>query len=320
MADHSKPTLSSTYPNFLAEVKGRLADTSRQFDPANGESSNLVMGTIRWTSASRKWEKWSGTAWGDLASEYAISISGSAVKLKTARSIALSGGATAAAVNFDGSANITLNVTGLNPAQLSAAVPVSKGGTGASDAVQARVNLGLGTAATTSASDYAVKNHAHSWGEITGKPTTFPPAAHSHDWGSITGKPTTFAPSAHTHAWGQITGAPATATRWPTWGEVSGKPAQQKDLGFGDIGQVALVRHLYPDTPDGSFVVGTTIAGSRLRVARLLSNEGSTYQNSTFELSAAVKDDTALAGTWRALSAASRARTSYTMCLAIRIS
>lgn len=56
------------------------------------------------------------------------------------------------------------------------------------------------------------------WGDITGKPSTFPPSTHSHPidqvtglqtaldsklesvaWGDVTGKPSTFAPSAHTH-------------------------------------------------------------------------------------------------------------------------
>ena len=64
-------------------------------------------------------------------------------KLGTARSITIAGGATAAAVNFDGSQNITITVTALDPTKLSAAVPVNKGGTGATDAAGARSNLGI---------------------------------------------------------------------------------------------------------------------------------------------------------------------------------
>lgn len=56
---------------------------------------------------------------------------GKADKLANPRTIAISGGATAEGVTFDGSGNITINVTALNPTQLSAAVPVTKGGTGA---------------------------------------------------------------------------------------------------------------------------------------------------------------------------------------------
>lgn len=43
---------------------------------------------------------------------------GTATKLKTPRSFSITGGAAAAAVNFDGSANVTLNVTSLDAAKL----------------------------------------------------------------------------------------------------------------------------------------------------------------------------------------------------------
>ena len=61
---------------------------------------------------------------------------GKADKLANPRTIAISGGATAEGVTFDGSGNITINVT-----QLSAAVPVTKGGTGATTKAAARTNL-----------------------------------------------------------------------------------------------------------------------------------------------------------------------------------
>ncbi len=41
--------------------------------------------------------------------------------------------------------------------------------------------------------------HSHAFGDITGKPSTYPPSSHSHDWASIAGKPSSFMPSAHTH-------------------------------------------------------------------------------------------------------------------------
>jgi len=63
------------------------------------------------------------------------------------------------------------------------------------------------------------------WDSVTGKPSTFPPAAHTHtasqitdfasavvavsppvDWSSLTGKPATFPPSTHTHPATAITG------------------------------------------------------------------------------------------------------------------
>lgn len=55
---------------------------------------------------------------------------GSATKLQTARTIGISGGATGTATSFNGTSNITIPVTALDPDKLSKAVPVSKGGTG----------------------------------------------------------------------------------------------------------------------------------------------------------------------------------------------
>lgn len=100
----------------------------------------------------------------------------------------------------------------------------------------ALARIPTGTTGTT----VALGNHAHAWGDITGKPTnwawanisgkpaTYPPTIgttgataaagnHSHAWGAITGKPnflalgttaTTAAAGNHTHSWAQITGKP----------------------------------------------------------------------------------------------------------------
>lgn len=75
----------------------------------------------------------------------------------------------------------------------STVTPVSKGGTGATSASGARTNLGASEV-----------GHTHAWGDITGKPSSFPPSTHSHSWGQITGKPTTFPPSGHSHVWANI--------------------------------------------------------------------------------------------------------------------
>ena len=56
---------------------------------------------------------------------------GAASRLSAARTIALSGGATATATGFDGSANITIPVTGLDMSKANAGtLPVARGGTG----------------------------------------------------------------------------------------------------------------------------------------------------------------------------------------------
>jgi hypothetical protein len=101
MANWSNPLTTSTYTNFVTEVKARDEDAVRQFDPATTSPTNLPTSTIRWNSASAKWEKWNGSAWSDLVTGYAINITGSAATLTTPRAIN--------GVNFDGSAAISVN-------------------------------------------------------------------------------------------------------------------------------------------------------------------------------------------------------------------
>ena len=55
MADWSKPTLTSTYTNFLTEVKNRDDDLAKQFDGTT--SSNVPTGAIRWDSSANRWKK-----------------------------------------------------------------------------------------------------------------------------------------------------------------------------------------------------------------------------------------------------------------------
>ena len=70
MANWSNPTLTSLYTDFLTEVKARDVDLALQFDGTT--SSNLTTGTIRWDSSAGRWKKWSGSAWDELASTYAL--------------------------------------------------------------------------------------------------------------------------------------------------------------------------------------------------------------------------------------------------------
>ena len=79
MADHNKPTSTSTYANFVTELDARLDDLALGLDPALVTVTNQPTNTIRWTSASNKWQKWNGTAWGDLTTGYAIPIVGGSV-------------------------------------------------------------------------------------------------------------------------------------------------------------------------------------------------------------------------------------------------
>jgi len=74
MADHNKPTLTSTYTNFLAELDARLDDLALGLDPANTTVTNIVTNSIRWSSASNKWQKWNGTTWSNLTTGYSIPL------------------------------------------------------------------------------------------------------------------------------------------------------------------------------------------------------------------------------------------------------
>lgn len=79
------------------------------------------------------------------------------------------------------------------------------------------------------------------WGQLTGVPSTFAPAAHTQAWSTITGtpatfpsdwtttinRPATFTPSPHRHGWAELDNIPATFT--PTahthgWAEITSKP------------------------------------------------------------------------------------------------
>jgi hypothetical protein len=70
MANWSNPLLTSTYTNFLTEVKDRDTDLALQFDGTT--STNIPTGAIRWNSSVNRWQKWSGSAWGELTSTYAL--------------------------------------------------------------------------------------------------------------------------------------------------------------------------------------------------------------------------------------------------------
>jgi hypothetical protein len=70
MANWSNPGLASTYTNFLNDLKARDEDLAKQFDGQT--TSNLPVGTIRWSSSINRWQKWSGTAWDPLTTTYAL--------------------------------------------------------------------------------------------------------------------------------------------------------------------------------------------------------------------------------------------------------
>lgn len=91
MADHAKPTLSSTYTNTISELMARITAGMQQCDPAVTTDTNTPTNTIRWTSASGKWQKWNGTTWSDLASTYNINVAGTVAATTLSASGTVSG-------------------------------------------------------------------------------------------------------------------------------------------------------------------------------------------------------------------------------------
>lgn len=89
------------------------------------------------------------------------------------------------------------------------------------------IGVALGVAYLNSAGQIPDANVNLTWALISGKPTTFTPAAHVHDASDITTgvlDPARLPPVSGSVAWGDITGEPVFTTRWPTWSEVTAKP------------------------------------------------------------------------------------------------
>ena len=138
--------------------------------------------------------------------------------------------------------------------------------------------------ATIDAKDQAVREHADAgdqsireliaslpapvtnWSGITGKPTTFTPAAHTHTvsqitdmpatptWGTLGGKPTTFPPSAHQHAASDITSGVFAPARLGT-GTASASTVLYGDGAWKDAptgGSSGLTGPGRPDVPAGT--------------------------------------------------------------------
>lgn len=111
MSDFNKPIVGDTYANWSTEIKGVFADLALLLDPAFSTPTNLPTNAKRWNSASGYWEVYNGSNWSAMASTYNVNVA-TADKLKTARSIILTGNLSGSA-SFDGSANasITANLT-----------------------------------------------------------------------------------------------------------------------------------------------------------------------------------------------------------------
>jgi hypothetical protein len=70
MANWSNPTLTSSYANFRQDLVDRDVDAATQFSV--GSPTNIPTGAIRWSTSLKRWQVWSGSAWGELATTYEL--------------------------------------------------------------------------------------------------------------------------------------------------------------------------------------------------------------------------------------------------------
>ena len=150
-----------------------------------------------------------------------LSTSGTAAaatKLANSRNFSITGGATASAVGFDGTGNVSLNITSLDASKLTGTIPIDRLPAGALERLipvddeEARfaltttdVQLGDTVQQLDTGVMYLVVNTSELDNESGYKEYTAGSAT-SVPWSGVTGKPLSFTPSAHTHEIDEVTG------------------------------------------------------------------------------------------------------------------
>ena len=71
-ANWDNPTLSSTYTDFVTEVKNRDLDAATQFNGSTG-SDNVPLNAVQWDASANRWNKHNGSDWIELSSTYSLS-------------------------------------------------------------------------------------------------------------------------------------------------------------------------------------------------------------------------------------------------------
>ncbi|WP_243546362.1 hypothetical protein [Pseudodesulfovibrio tunisiensis] len=72
-ADFSKPTATSPYTSFPAEIREMFEALARLFDGT--ATLNMPGGTIRWNSTNKRFEIYDGTSWGPLTDQFNMNVS-----------------------------------------------------------------------------------------------------------------------------------------------------------------------------------------------------------------------------------------------------
>lgn len=69
-ANWNDPQLSSTYTDFVSEVKDRDEDVATQFQSTT--ATNIPTNAVQWDASAGRWKKYTGAAWGELATNYKL--------------------------------------------------------------------------------------------------------------------------------------------------------------------------------------------------------------------------------------------------------
>ena len=195
----------------LASIKdGLFSGAATYVRDSNNKTNNISITYSKAGQTSTSWlASWNGYELGAISPNNITS--GKATKLATARTITLSGAVTGS-VSFDGSTNVTL-ITSVNHTHsqyydsgLSRAantVLAAPNGSAGGATFRKLVAADIPSLTKSKISDFpssmpasdvyawakASSKPSYSWGEITGKPSTFTPSSHEHNYvvGSYTG-------------------------------------------------------------------------------------------------------------------------------------
>lgn len=69
-ANWNNPTTTSLYTDVLSILKDRDLDVATQFN--NGTATNIPTNAVKWDATLKRWQLWSGTAWGELTATYQL--------------------------------------------------------------------------------------------------------------------------------------------------------------------------------------------------------------------------------------------------------
>lgn len=142
MANWSNPTLSSSYTDFLSQMKDRDADAAVQF--STGSPTNMPTGAVKWDTSLNRWQKWSGSAWGELATTYNLTNIRANGTFEVTGNSTL-GDSSADSVTFNAATVSFVNATAISGALTFAGAIAFNGNVALGDAAGDSVTINAGT-------------------------------------------------------------------------------------------------------------------------------------------------------------------------------